>query len=161
MRLFVHASAVLVQPERIDAMKNTKKAAAKTPAKKTAPKKAAAKLAPVVAKNEDHVMEAAFDGTRRRPVVAINDEGKLVVCCRRTAVKYGWKLEGALFGRTKSGKVLVDNKGELAVEEPAADASPKRRATDKGDAVVVPKAKLEKVKNLVTNELDELKDILG
>jgi hypothetical protein len=160
MRLFVHASAVLVQPERIDAMKNTKKAAAKTPAKKTAPKKAAAKLAPVVAKNEDHVMEAAFDGTRRR-VVAINDEGKLVVCCRRTAVKYGWKLEGALFGRTKSGKVLVDNKGELAVEEPAADASPKRRATDKGDAVVVPKAKLEKVKNLVTNELDELKDILG
>ena len=34
---------------------------------------------------ENTIGDVAFDGIRKRPVVAINDEGQLVVCCRRTA----------------------------------------------------------------------------
>jgi hypothetical protein len=61
------------------------------------------KLAPVVV-NETNIGDAAFDGVRRRPVVAIKDEGQLVVCCRRTASKKGWKLEGILHQRARTAK---------------------------------------------------------
>lgn len=58
-------------------------------------------LSPVVCKNETQVADAAFDGVRRRPVVAINDEGKLVVCCRRTAAKNGWEVQNTMFQRDR------------------------------------------------------------
>lgn len=61
------------------------------------------KLNPVVV-TESTVGDAAFDGVRRRPVVAINDNGELVVCCRRTAAKHGWKVEGTLHQRTRASK---------------------------------------------------------
>lgn len=89
-----------------------------TPAKKTAAQKAVKqvnpgnRLVPVVAKNEDQVIEAAFDGVRRRPVVAINAEGKMVVCCRRTAAKNGWATEGTLFARNRT-KLTVNAQGKL------------------------------------------------
>lgn len=56
------------------------------------------KLNPQVV-TEATIGDAAFDGIRKRPVVAINEEGKLVVCCRRTAKKHGWKVEGTLHQR--------------------------------------------------------------
>lgn len=62
-------------------------------------------LAPVVCKNEGQIGDAAFDGVRRRPVVAINEEGKLVVCCRRTAAKNGWEVQGTLFQRNRKPSV--------------------------------------------------------
>ena len=60
--------------------------------KKQAQPAESAALAPTVV-TEDTLGDALFDGNRRRPVVAINDEGQLVVCCRRTARKNGWKLQ--------------------------------------------------------------------
>jgi hypothetical protein len=48
--------------------------------------------------------DVAFDGVRQRPVVAINDDGKLIICCRRTASKNGWKVEGTLHQRTRTAK---------------------------------------------------------
>lgn len=64
---------------------------------------ATTKLNPVdCGKDDTSVMEAAFDGQRKRPVVAINREGHKVVCCLRTARKHGWKIEGRLFQKTKA-----------------------------------------------------------
>lgn len=60
--------------------------------KKQAQPAESAALAPTVV-TEDTLGDALFDGNRRRPVVAINDEGQLVVCCRRTARKNGWALQ--------------------------------------------------------------------
>lgn len=95
-------------------MATTKKTtAAKKPATKKEAVKESNRLAPVVVKNEDAVIEAAFDGVRRRPVVAINAEGKLVVCCRRTAAKNGWVVEGTMFTRNRS-KLTVTAQGNLA-----------------------------------------------
>lgn len=75
--------------------------------------------------------EVAFDGVRRRPVVAIDDNGDLVVCCRRTATTHGWKLQGSLHTRSR---VKVNAKGKLEVE---AAPAPKRRAMDKKGQVSV------------------------
>lgn len=60
----------------------------------------AAKLAPVdCGKDDTAVLDAAFDGQRKRPVVAIDRQGHKVVCCLRTAKKNGWKIEGRLFNK--------------------------------------------------------------
>lgn len=59
--------------------------------------------APTVIASNAHAIDVVSPD-RRRPVLAINDNGELTVCCRRTARKHGWKLEGALFQRTRSGK---------------------------------------------------------
>lgn len=125
-------------------MKTTKPA---VKAAKPAVVETATRLAPVVAKTEDAVMAAAFDGVRRRPVVAINEAGELVVCCRRTAAKNGWTLEGTLFARNRTGKVLVDAKGKLAMAEPA--KKPARRTADKDGSVVVPKKTVAKLAKTV------------
>ena len=118
----------------------------------------ATRLSPVVAKTEDAVMAAAFDGVRRRPVVAINEAGELVVCCRRTATKNGWTLEGTLFARNRTGKVLVDSKGKLALapesKRAAAIKGPERRAADAEGSVVVTKKAAAKLAKTV-------KEILG
>lgn len=79
---------------------------------------------------------------RRRPVIAINDDGELTVCSSRTARKHGWKLEGTLFERTRSAKrakaaalgkgkkLAVDLTGGL-VQVPALKSAPHRREADK------------------------------
>lgn len=59
---------------------------------------------PVVVKTEAAAMDEATSSGRKRPFVAINDEGKLVVCSRRTAAKYGWEAQGALFSRSSGSK---------------------------------------------------------
>lgn len=61
------------------------------------------KLSPVVV-NEANLGDAAFDGVRRRPVVALNSEGQLVVCCRSTARRHGWEVQGALFKRNRAAE---------------------------------------------------------
>lgn len=112
-------------------------------------------LHPVVCKNETEVGEVAFDGVRRRPVVAINDEGKLVVCCRRTASKHGWKVQGTLHQRTRKTKDVVTT---AKVAAKTAAPAKKRRITDNGSAVVVSKKKMKEVKDVVDSAID---DILG
>lgn len=92
-------------------------------------------IKPVICKNETQVGDAAFDGTRRRPVVAINEEGKLVVCCKRTAKLHGWQLQEVLYVKAPKQQ---------------------RRATDTGEAVVVKKTTVKKAKEVVDNMLDDL-----
>ena len=67
------------------------------------------KLVPVQVTDET-IGDAAFDGIRQRPVVAINAEGKLVVCCRRTAKKHGWMVEGTLHQRKPSARTAKVSK---------------------------------------------------
>lgn len=105
------------------------------------------KTTPVVCKDEDQVIAAAFDGVRRRPVVAINDEGNLVVCCRRTASKNGWKVEGVMYSRAHSAKISVGSVVE--------DAAP---APKSNGAVTVSRNKIRHAKEVVDSTLD---DILG
>lgn len=53
---------------------------------------------PVVVADETEAAEAAFDGLRRRPVLA-RDGGRLLVCSSRTARRHGWQVVGRLFAR--------------------------------------------------------------
>lgn len=100
------------------------------------------KLNPVIV-TEETIGDAAFDGQRRRPVVALNEKGELVVCCRRTARKHGWTLEGVLFQRRHNGKIVAPK-----------PAAPARRATDKDDVLVVSAPAASKL-------VDEVLEILG
>lgn len=56
-------------------------------------------LQPVPVADADDIAAAAFDGVRRRPVLATKPDGSQVVCCSRTARKHGWTVEGRLFDR--------------------------------------------------------------
>ncbi len=78
---------------------------------------------------EDNMGDVACDGTRKRPVVAINDEGQLVVCCRRTAAKHGWKLEGSLHQRTRAVKpAKVEAASPATPVKPAAKKASTKKA---------------------------------
>lgn len=104
---------------------------------------ATTKLNPVdCGKDDTSVMEAAFDGQRKRPVVAINREGHKVVCCLRTARKHGWKIEGRLFQKAKAKEeqpvkpVKAEAKKPVKAEpvkqaKPAAKKAPAKKATKK------------------------------
>jgi nucleotidyltransferase/DNA polymerase involved in DNA repair len=101
------------------------------------------KLAPTVTSKAKAKTVAAQDG-RKRPIVAINEEGKLVVCCRRTAKKNGWDIQEVLYERAKAVKV----------EAPVVPAPKReRRAVD-----VAKTAKVKEAKKVVDAALD---DILG
>jgi hypothetical protein len=104
------------------------------------------KLAPVVAKTAKAAATLAQQDGRKRPIVAINEDGKLVVCCRRTAKKNGWQVQDVLYERPKAA-----SKVEAA---PAPEPVKARRATDSTEA----KAKVKKAKAVVDAALD---DILG
>lgn len=82
------------------------------------------KLAPVdCGKDDTAVLDAAFDGQRKRPVVAIDRQGHKVVCCLRTAKKNGWKIEGRLFNKPVK---VEEVKAELV--KPAAKKAPAKKA---------------------------------
>lgn len=75
------------------------------------------KLQPVIVTDKT-LGDVAFDGTRRRPVVAINEKGELVLCCRRTATKNGWEIEGTLFKRERTTKKdTATSKKAASIEE--------------------------------------------
>lgn len=89
-------------------------------AKQQATVTATGALRPVMVKNHTEAADAAFDGVRRRPVIAIDETGKMVVCCRKTALKNGWKLEGSLHQRPR-GKVRIGKAGKMEVVRPDVD----------------------------------------
>lgn len=97
--------------------------------KQVQPAEASAALAPTVV-TEDTLGDALFDGNRRRPVVAINDEGQLVVCCRRTARKNGWKLQ-ALEKAAAAPKAAKKGKGRRST-----DVGAEHAAAEVAEAVV-------------------------
>lgn len=85
----------------------------------------AGQLSPVVCKNETEALNVALDGVRRRPVVAINSDGNLVVCCRSTAKRNEWKVQGKLYQRNRTAP-----KTEQAfVIESKAQAKPRAHKT--------------------------------
>lgn len=102
------------------------------------------KLAPTITSKAKAKSVAAADG-RKRPIVAINEDGKLVVCCRRTAKKNGWDIQEVLYERAKTVKAPV-------AEAPAAPIKERRAGVDKAIA------KAKKAKLVVDAALD---DILG
>lgn len=53
---------------------------------------------PVHVADESEAGNAAFDGLRRRPVLARNGD-QLLVCCSRMAKKHGWAIVGHMFQR--------------------------------------------------------------
>lgn len=74
-------------------------------------------LQPTICADEAEVLEVAYDGFRRRPTLARNHDGQLVVCSSRTARKHGWTIEGRLFGDAPKPKAP---KAEKPVAKPAA-----------------------------------------
>lgn len=73
----------------------------------------AASKVPTVVANETEALDYALDLAvgRTRPIVALNDDGELVVCCKATAKKHGWEIQGRLFARVRASAVPA----ELAV----------------------------------------------
>ena len=53
---------------------------------------------PALVADETQAFDAALDGKRRRPVLAMNGK-QMVVCCSRTARKHGWEIVGRMFQR--------------------------------------------------------------
>ena len=53
---------------------------------------------PALVADETQAFNEAFDGRRRRPVLAMNGK-QMVVCCSRTARKHGWEIVGRMFQR--------------------------------------------------------------
>lgn len=86
-----------------------------------------AKLNPTVVTDKT-VGDVLFDeqAHRRRPVIAVNDEGETVVCCRRTARKYGWKVQTVAYSRTRTAR-----KPAQEDFKPVQETSGGRRSTDK------------------------------
>lgn len=113
------------------------------------------KLAPVdCGKDDTAVLDAAFDGQRKRPVVAIDRQGHKVVCCLRTAKKNGWKIEGRLFNKpvkaavepvemvkpavkkTKLNAKKVEIIDPVEMVKPAAKKAPAKKTTKKTDPLL-------------------------
>lgn len=116
-----------------------------TPVVAATPAATSHKLAPTITSKAKAKSVAAADG-RKRPIVAINEEGKLVVCCRRTAKKNGWDIQEVLYERAKTVKAK-------APVVPAPE--PKRGRRTAGTAK---NAKVKEAKRVVDAALD---DILG
>lgn len=106
----------------------------------------APKLTPVVAKTAKAAATLAQQDGRKRPIVAINEEGKLVVCCRRTAKKNGWDIQEVLYERAKTVKA----------EAPVVPAPEPKRERRTAEATRT--AKVKEAKKAVDAALD---DILG
>lgn len=103
----------------------------------------AVKLAPVVAKTAKAAATLAQQDGRKRPIVAINEDGHLVVCCRRTAKKNGWQVQDVLYERTKPAKT------EALAPEPV-------KAAKKPTISKTTKTKVKATKEAVDSALDEI-----
>lgn len=62
------------------------------------------KLIPTIV-TEATIGDAAFSGQRSRPVLATMKDGSTVVCCRSTARRHGWTVEGKLYAKPKAPKL--------------------------------------------------------
>lgn len=108
------------------------------------------RLAPTIVRGAKAATTQAQQDGRKRPIVAINEDGKLVVCCRRTAKKNGWQIQEVLYARTKA---------EAPAPEPvkaAAEKTPQRRKSDTDGIVAVSKDKVKAAKEAVDSTLDEI-----
>lgn len=79
------------------------------------------KLNPIIVTLEtvgDAVFNEEKNQGRRRPIMAKRPDGKLVVCCRHTARKHGWEIEGKLFQRVSNRAAKAE--AAAAAAKPAA-----------------------------------------
>ena len=86
------------------------------------------KLAPVECKTEAAAKKLVSADGRKRGILAINEHGVLVVCCRRTAKKNGWSVQEAMY-----------KKAATPAEEPAVVAKPKAEKPAAEEPVNTPK----------------------
>ena len=111
---------------------------------------------PTVVRDETAAMDLVVATPERsRPVVAINGEGKLVVCCRTTAKKYEWEIQGKLYSRVRTGKrSAINTKGELVAEVAALAPEPRKVARRAADAVAADRR--ASAKNVFNTTVEEL-----
>lgn len=109
---------------------------------------AATRLLPTVVTNNNEIGAAAFEGPRKRPILAINDDGDLVVCCRATARVHGWEVQGSLHVRPTAA--TAPSKKTNSTPQRRADDGQHRRATDKAGAVVLPAAAVAELKSTIS-----------
>ena len=69
-----------------------------------APAAPAAKKAPTVVESLDQAVAAVAEAGRKRPVLARNQAGELVTCCRSTARKNGWEVVQKMYKRVRKTK---------------------------------------------------------
>lgn len=84
----------------------------------------AVRLTPVTVKSE--AAAKALADARKRPVLAIDDSGKLVLCCRRTAKVKGWEVQKAMYTRgaaPAAPKAAKPAKGTRKVKAPTLSAA--------------------------------------
>ncbi len=110
---------------------------------------------PTIVKDETAAMDLVVaTPDRSRPVVALNENGQLVVCCKTTAKKHGWEVQGKLYSRNRSGKrAAINTKGELVAEVAAIAPEPRKAVRRAADAVV---SNRRATKNAFNTSMEEL-----
>ena len=76
---------------------------------RTAPAATTARKAPTVVGSLDQAVAAAAEAGRKRPVLARNQAGELVTCCRSTARKNGWDVVQKLYKRVRKTKTAASD----------------------------------------------------
>lgn len=74
------------------------------------------KLIPTIV-TEATLGDVVFSGQRSRPIVARMQDGSTVVCCRSTARRHGWVVEGKAYAKPKAPKAEQRKADLAAVEE--------------------------------------------
>ena len=76
---------------------------------RTAPAATTARKVPTVVGSLDQAVAAAAEAGRKRPVLARNQAGELVTCCRSTARKNGWDVVQKLYKRVRKAKTAASD----------------------------------------------------
>ena len=69
----------------------------------------ATRKTPTVVGSLDQAVAAAAEAGRKRPVLARNQAGELVTCCRSTARKNGWEVVQKLYKRARKAKTTASD----------------------------------------------------
>lgn len=65
--------------------------------------------APSVVASLEQAVAAAAEAGRKRPILARNQAGELVACCRSTARKNGWEVVQKLYKRVRKAKTTASD----------------------------------------------------
>lgn len=72
-------------------------------------KTTATRKAPSVVASLDQAVAAAAEAGRKRPILARNQAGELVTCCRSTARKNGWEVVQKLYKRVRKTETTASD----------------------------------------------------
>jgi hypothetical protein len=116
---------------------------------------------PTVVASETDAIENAITTLRSRPVVAINENGELTVCCRSTAKKHGWDVQGKLYFRTRSDKSTPPNSKMNRVQLLEAMAAAREKAAMETVKPLVLKTQAAKISANKDKIISAILDILA